>query len=193
MLLFLICYAIAVYLYPGGSQADAHSIGFSWMHNYWCNLTNPVAVNGQANPGAVYALSGLTFSCLSVMAIFILFFKSSPISKTLQLFYSISGILALVCAGLIATDWHDSMTVLASLFGLISLLGAVLLINRSNWGELKWLGILCLVLVIANNYVYYTNHFLYYLPLLQKLMFIAVLFWFIMLNIRLTRKTDQVI
>ncbi|HEV7621655.1 MAG TPA: hypothetical protein VGO09_07980, partial [Flavisolibacter sp.] len=43
---FIILYIIATIYYPGGSQANNVSKGFSWVHNYWCNLLNEKAING---------------------------------------------------------------------------------------------------------------------------------------------------
>src|SRR5829696_8591889 len=59
IMLFVILYIFAAILYPGGSQADKRSIGFSWLNNYWCNLVNEKAINGQVNiaqPLAIFAM-----------------------------------------------------------------------------------------------------------------------------------------
>jgi hypothetical protein len=53
---FALMYFIATLLYPGGSQADKAAIGFSWLHNYWCNLMNENGINGEPNRGQMMAL-----------------------------------------------------------------------------------------------------------------------------------------
>jgi hypothetical protein len=58
-LLFVVLYLVASSLYPGGSQVDKGSIGFSWTNNYWCNLLSGNAINGQPNPAKPYAISGM--------------------------------------------------------------------------------------------------------------------------------------
>lgn len=48
ILIFFMLYVVAALLYPGGSQADKASTGFSWMNNYWCNLLNEKAMRRRA-------------------------------------------------------------------------------------------------------------------------------------------------
>jgi len=67
-LLFIIFYIIAITLYPGGSQADISSKGFSWMNNYWCNLLNEKAMNGEYNTARPFAIAGMLLLCISMAA-----------------------------------------------------------------------------------------------------------------------------
>jgi hypothetical protein len=46
ILIFILLYIVAAFFYPGGSEFDTHSDGFSWKHNYWCNLLNELAIKG---------------------------------------------------------------------------------------------------------------------------------------------------
>ena len=64
--LFVVLYIIAAVLYPGGSQVDKNSVGFSWLNNYWCNLLNENAINGQHNPAKPVALAGMFILCLTL-------------------------------------------------------------------------------------------------------------------------------
>src|SRR5215471_13752953 len=65
-LLFVVLYIIAADSYPGGSQADKNSVGFSWINNYWCNLLNDNAVNGQHNPAKPVAMAGMLVLCVTL-------------------------------------------------------------------------------------------------------------------------------
>jgi hypothetical protein len=58
-------------LYPGGSQADLQSVGYDWIHNYWCNLMNDQAMNGQSNPAKPFAVVAMVILCLSLLVFFI--------------------------------------------------------------------------------------------------------------------------
>ena len=58
-IVFVVLYIVATLLYPGGSQVDKNSIGFSWTNNYWCNLLNDNAINGQHNPAKPIAMTGM--------------------------------------------------------------------------------------------------------------------------------------
>src|SRR5437867_2452670 len=68
IILFLLLYVVATFFYPGGSIADLSTKGFDWFHNYWCDLTDQVARNGEINPARPIALTAMLilFSTLTV-------------------------------------------------------------------------------------------------------------------------------
>jgi hypothetical protein len=53
-------------LYPGGSHIDQHARGFSWGNNYWGNLLNKTAIDGEQNPGRLVALVATFFLCVAL-------------------------------------------------------------------------------------------------------------------------------
>lgn len=63
---------------------------------------------------------------------------------------------------MISTDWHDEMTIVASVFGLFVVVGIILGIAKSNPIAYQWTGAICLLLLGLNNYIYYTQHGLSY-------------------------------
>lgn len=63
VIIFVILYIIATLLYPGGSQIEKNAIGFSWVNNYWCNLLNESATNGQPNSAKPVAMAGMFILC----------------------------------------------------------------------------------------------------------------------------------
>ncbi|QKG55346.1 hypothetical protein GKZ68_01040 [Hymenobacter sp. BRD128] len=99
----------------------------------------------------------------------------------------ITGILAMVFASFIFTDYHDLVINIAGLLGLVALAGTFVGLYRTKLRKLLWLGVLCLLLLVANNYVYYTGHLLYFLPVIQKITLLIVLTWLSLLNIQLYR------
>ena len=58
-LIFIFLYIAATFLYPGGSDFNPLSKGFSWQHNYWCNLLNEEAINGKYNAARPIAIAGM--------------------------------------------------------------------------------------------------------------------------------------
>jgi hypothetical protein len=60
-LIYLLLYIVATFFYPGGSQVDKNSFGFSWAQNYWCNLLNENAINGQHNSARPIAIAAMFF------------------------------------------------------------------------------------------------------------------------------------
>lgn len=176
--LFVALYVIASLLYPGGSQYDSHANGFSWMHNYWCNLLNQTAINGQPNHGKPVALAGLAVLCISM----ILFWLVAPaflgIRRIHRYFIQYPGTLAMLAASLLFTTLdHDLITNLASLLGLVALLATLFALYRARLYTLLLTGIGNLLLVALNNYLYYHPTLIYYLPLVQKITFLVFLLW----------------
>jgi hypothetical protein len=178
-------YVIAALLYPGGSQIDKYSKGFSWTNNYWCNLLNKEALNGEHNPSRPVALAGTLILCLSI-AVFWFYFplqmKFERISRSVM---QISGVVSMAFALFLFTDFHDTVINIAGIFGIIALAGTYIGLYSCKWRKLFWFGIVNLILVILNNYVYYTKGLIVYLPIIQKFSFISFLLWICLIDIRM--------
>ena len=46
---FVAAMGAAMAFYPGGTSFDAHTNGYSFWSNFWCDLTKPIAFNGAPN------------------------------------------------------------------------------------------------------------------------------------------------
>ncbi|MBO0948932.1 hypothetical protein [Fibrella forsythiae] len=175
--LFLLLFFWATYLYPGGWQADKQAVGFSWMHNYWCNLLNERAMNGEQNPARPVALAAMLILCGSLSVFWyylpLLFLHTN---QRADLLLQITGICSMFSAAFIVTAYHDIVIMIASLFGFFALAGTFVGLYRCRLVNLFWFGCSCLLLMAVNNYIYYTKDLLYYLPVIQKVTFVAVLF-----------------
>ena len=66
MATFVLLYLISAYRYPGGSWAHPAQEGFSWQHNYLCDLLDTLAVNGMLNGGRYWARGALAVLCLGL-------------------------------------------------------------------------------------------------------------------------------
>lgn len=172
----LILLLISTYYYPGGSQLDKNSVGFDWANNYLCNLFNEKAVNGAYNPSRFTATTGMFFLCASIALFFHRFSKKIPRKKDANII-QYSGIGAMFCAFLVITPYHDVMTTFASVFGLITLFYIMVFTFKSRLTFLKYLSILCLIILYLNNYIYYTKNGLVWLPILQKISFLSIIIW----------------
>jgi len=184
---FVVLYIYSTTLYPGGSQADPNALGFDWIHNYWCNLTNELGMNGQPNPARPFAIAAMTLLCTSLWVFFIQFAQTFAKSKTWRVLIQIGGTLSMISAIFIFTAYHDVMTTLSSIFGLFVVIGIIREIYQSNLVAYKVSGVFCIALLGLNNYIYYTEHFLHTLPLLQKFTFAVVLTWIVGLNEEVAR------
>jgi hypothetical protein len=191
ILLFTLCYLVAALLYPGGSQANKTSIGFSWINNYWCNLLNDTAMNGQPNPARPVAIAGMFFLCITLSIFWFLFPIQTGIGKFARLTIQIAGIFSMTIDLFLFTKWHDEITNLASLFGLVATVSSFVVLYKINWYGLFAFGIINLLLVALNNYVYYTKGLIIYLPVIQKITFAAFLVWVCCINVSLYQRQKK--
>jgi len=188
ILMFIGLYIYSSTLYPGGSQANLNTIGFDWVNNYWCNLLNLKAMNGLSNPARPFAISGMIILCFSLLLFFIQFSKKQASNKFWKITIQIFGIISMTLASLIFTKYHDILTTLSSIFGVIVVIGIIGEIYKSKMTFYKISGILLIVLLALNNFIYYSKQFIEFLPLVQKITFGFVLTWIIGLNYKLTKK-----
>jgi hypothetical protein len=188
--LYIILYIVATLLYPGGSQVDKSSIGFSWTNNYWCNLLNENAMNGQHNPAKPVAMTGMFILCLTLAFFWFLFPKHINVGRPARLVIRISGILAMAIAFFLFTNIdHDLITDLASFFGLIATVGTFIGLYKTGWYGLFAFGLLNVLLVGLNNYLYYNKGLIIYLPIIQKISFATFLAWICSIDLKLYRLT----
>lgn len=188
-LTFVALYVVAALLYPGGSQFDKNSAGFSWTDNYWCNLLNENAINGQYNPAKPVAMSGMFVLCLTLAFFWLLFPKHINLDKNLTLVIQVSGTIAMTIAFFLFTNInHDLVTNLASIFGLIATVGTFVGLYKTKWYKLFTFGLLNILLVALNNFVYYSKGFIVYLPIIQKMSFATFLIWICCIDINLYYK-----
>jgi hypothetical protein len=173
----VLLYVIAAYYYPGGSQADISSRGFSWINNYWCNLLDTKALNGYPNRARPVAIFAMTVLCLTLTVFWYNFPGSTDAKNWIKRSVKCSGLLSVLFAALLGFFEHDKMTNAASLFGIIAVVGAIYILGKQNWQMLFWLGIINVLLVGVNNLFYYADGLLKYLPVVQKLTFAIVLLW----------------
>jgi hypothetical protein len=188
--LFVLLYVWASFNYPGGSQADAQSTGFSWVNNYWCNLLNATAINGQTNHAQPIAMTGMVVLCIS-LAVFWYLFPMISLSKTLSVrITQFTGVAAMGTALLLNSSIdHDLITNLASLMGLGAVVGTLIGLWRLQWSVLFWFGTMNLLLVLLNNFLYYNAELISYLPLVQKISFAAFLVWLFLISMK-SRKVE---
>jgi hypothetical protein len=188
--LYIILYLVATLLYPGGSQVDKSSIGFSWTNNYWCNLLNENAMNGQHNPAKPVAMTGMFVLCLTLAFFWFLFPGYINVGRPARLVIQISGILAMAIAFFLFTNIdHDLITDLASFFGLIATVGTFIGLYKTGWYGLFAFGLLNVLLVGLNNYLYYNKGLIIYLPIIQKISFATFLAWICSIDLKLYRLT----
>ncbi|HEY4874960.1 MAG TPA: hypothetical protein VIH86_05270 [Puia sp.] len=188
-LIYLLLYIIATFFYPGGSQADKNSVGFSWTQNYWCNLLNENAINGQHNATRPIAIVAMFFLCITLMVFWYIFPKQTGFRKSRKLIVQVSGFASMISIMFISTALHDIVINIATVFGLIAVIGTFIGLLELKWTRLFWVGIFILPLVALNNFLYYKTGLLIYLPVVQKITFLYFLLWICLIDVGLYKNS----
>lgn len=135
LLAFGIFITAAAISYPGGTWEDPASIGFSFWHNFWCDLLGTVALNGRPNlRGALLARSA--FVCFAV-ALFrfwplvVRFAGRSPASVSERL--GTFGASALMAAALVPAALSQILHGLAVVLSAACSVAAVVPIIPAVW------------------------------------------------------------
>jgi len=189
-ILFVILYVITAFLYPGGSNVNKSSIGYDWSENYWCNLLNDTAINGQINTAKPIAVFAMIILCISLSFFWILFPLVTQLKKYTRFLIQIAGIISMITAFLLLTNVdHDIAINTSSSFGFIALTATIVALRRLNWNRLFLFGLFNIILIALNNYLYHSGH-MNYLPIVQKFSFLSFLLWFSLVDVKLYRLTN---
>ena len=187
---FFILYFISTLYYPGGSYAERDAEGFSWMHNYWCNLLDRESLNGEINNARPWAITATACLCFGIGCFYYLFPKYFEMRKLWKIFIRFVGVLSMCFAIFIFTVYHDQLLNIAGICGGAAFLGTLVALRRNHHFKLLWFGAFSFSLIGVNNYMYYTDVLIEYLPAFQKFSMIVVLLWFVLTNIAFVRSTD---
>ena len=94
-------------------------------------------------------------------------------------------------AVLIFTKFHDIMTTISSVFGVLVVVGIIRTIYKSDLLVFKISAIVCIILLGINNLIYYSGNYIEYLPFIQKITFGLVLAWIVGLNVKMKNVLQQ--
>jgi hypothetical protein len=187
---FIILYIVSASLYPGGSDINKRATGFSWQHNYWCELMATNGQNGQPNTARPVAITAMVVLAISLIIFWYHIPRLFPYRQISNRVIRFCGIGSMFVMPLLLAGFHDTVINTAALFGCIAILGLLINLYRYKMYQLFYHGIFCLLLCGINNYIYYSKDLLHYLPVVQKISFIFFLLWFILLSVKLYRKEN---
>ena len=183
--LYILIYVLATYLYPGGSDFDRTAPGFSWLHNYWCELLTEKTPNGALNAARPVAIFGMFVLAASIIMFWYLF--SIVFNNKSRLLIRYTGILSMVIALFLFVGLHDLVMIVSGLLGLFALALCLVTLYRQKKYWLIFIGWFCIALCAVNNYIYYTGFGYSQLALIQKITFIFFFYWFIAVNFYMYR------
>ncbi|RYG36583.1 MAG: hypothetical protein EOO01_30710 [Chitinophagaceae bacterium] len=183
-ILFIILYVVAASLYPGGSEIDRFARGFSLRHNYWCDLLQYKSENGQTSPSRPVAILALGILSLS-LALFWLIMPPRLTKKVLtKRTIQSTGMVSMLILFFLQAESHDIILNIASITGCIAIASMIYLLFRAGLYVLFSMGVVGILLLALNIYIYYSKTGIYYLPLIQKFSFALLLLWFTLICLR---------
>lgn len=188
ILIFIALYIYSANIYPGGSPTDPNSVGYDWLNNLWCNLMEKNAINGNTNPARSISIFAVIILGCSMIIFFFQFAKFFVKSSVWKNIIKTTGVLAMISAAFIFTKYHDIMTTVLSICGLLGILSIIRTLHINKMTFFKIWGIVCLVVISLNNLFYYNEKFIEYLPIIQLMDFFLVLSWTINLNLKMINK-----
>ena len=191
IILFALLYVLATILYPGGSINNQAAQHFSWLHNYWCDLMDSHSKNGVLNTAQPIAITAIFVLSIS-LGFFWYNFTQLFISRG-RFIIRYSGILSVLLMTSLVAGPHDPVIYMAGLSGITAITGALIVLYQERLYIFFVHGLFCVVLCLINNYIYYTGHLLYALPVVQKISFLFFLIWFFRIAIYLFRKAKSII
>lgn len=186
--LFLLLYLLAAAFYPGGSQADAHAEGFSWLHNYWCNLLPPKGINGQPNAARPFAVAAMAVLVFTLLSFWVAAARRLRFSKTGRMVLLFSALASMALLPFLSSAHHDAVINASAAFGLVAMAMVYAALYKEGKTFLFAFGLFNLGLVALNNYVYYATESLYWLPLVQKVTFASFLLWVCAVSVMLANR-----
>ncbi len=186
--LFFVLYGLAAAKYPGGSNFNSQEAGYHFTTNYWCELLGDYAKNGHPNTSRPFGIIGMIVLAFAVSNFWYFIASHLPLSPQLISILRVTGVFSMVCSLFIFNYMHDAFIALSVLFGLIAfgLVSAGLYKLRKTYHFFG--GLTCMILIVLNCTMYVQNLYIDYLPGIQKVSFLFVLFWIAALTAHVSRE-----
>ena len=189
IVLFFIFYFIATFLYPGGHHLDADYEGFSWLNNYWCDLYAEGYYNDRPNPAMKIAIGATLLVALAFGHFCYIYQDYIAVQKPWGNRIRWAGLLASLSMMPIFIDsLHSISLIVASLFGLVVMIGIIKSIIKNKMKPFLITGWVCVIAIVVCNGMYYLQLMINWLPLVQKIAFTVVLLWLFFLNLTFSKK-----
>ena len=185
---YLIVFSIAALDYPGGSTNIPDYIGYSFFHNFLCDVMNPVTQTGvlnHARPLAIVSHLILSFTMISFFYLLPEIFSVKNRNTKLTRGF---GMLTMFVFIFMYTEHHDSIVTATAVLGTIALIPFFIeLANYPNLG-LKNLARICFGLSLIVFLIFVSKIGFYYLPFIQKMAFVLDASWVIWVSLIVIKK-----
>ena len=182
LIVFAFLYIYASTLYDGGSKIYPHRKSWDWNNNYWCDLIWPTTILEKPNRASKWGIGANFILCFSMVFFFIAFSLVYAPGNYWVYMVSISGSIAMIGAMFIFSKFHNKIIGVITLSALPAAIGVIYgLIYFNKQLALYW-GMVSLIFIIINIYIFYTKYGERFLPFFQKITFGVFLGWIYFIN-----------
>lgn len=179
--IFVLLYIVAAFLYPGGSQADKVAKTFSWFNNYWCDLLSEQAKNGEPNTARPVAIVSWLILCFSLSVFWYFLPHLFSIKVARKKIIQVCGIASMLISVFLFTQLHDVVIHVAGALGFIAFAATFTGFYKNSMYGLFYTGLFCVALMGLNYCLMLGGSFIFYLPVVQKVTFVIVLLWILII------------
>lgn len=191
--LYICFFLLATTKYPGGSIGDISTEGYSYFHNFLCDLMLIMTESGMVNTARPLGIFSHVLLGLTMMCFFYILPEIFQHSNKNTLLVRRFGVLTMLVFIFMFTSYHDTIVFLTGIFGTIALVPFFIELPRYENTGLKVMSVICFGLSIIVYMSYMTKIGFYYLPMLQKITFIIDAFWVIWVSLIVAEKHDRVV
>lgn len=188
---FYVLYAIAASLYPGGNYDDRGEAGFSLFRNYFCDLLDPVAKNGEPNTGCVVGIVAAALIVPTLAIFWHTVVALYPEQRVLRTTTRVAGFVSALATLLLLTPFHDWAVLIGGGFGLVAFFSVLIALPRAEHGFLFACGLVAAAVSSVCFYIWRTGSGLPALASLQKLAFALFLTWVLLTSLAAKRMLDR--
>jgi hypothetical protein len=146
------------------------------------------AENGMINTARPVAITAMFLLAVSLALFWYHIPKLLNFQSVFNFIIRWAGILSMAALPFLFTGSHDIVINTAGVPGGTAMTITLAGLYKTNLYKLLLPGIICIILLLLNNYIYYNQNYLVYLAAIQKITFILFLVWFGCLNIQLHKK-----
>ena len=190
LVLYVIVFTVASSNYPGGSVNVPHDTGYSFFHNFLCDVMNPVTQGGKVNharPLAVVSHLILSGSMISFFYVLPEIFETSNRNTRMIRGFGMTTMTVFI---LMCTKHHDAIVTATAVLGSLALIPFFIELRKYSGQKLKNLAYACYAMSIIVFLIFVTKIGFYYLPFIQKITFVLDAWWVVWVSLIVSRKNQ---
>ena len=189
ILAYVVVFVIAASGYPGGSvNIPNDTSGYSFFHNFLCDVMNPITQGGVLNHARSLAIVSHLILSVTMMAFFYILPDIFPEKNRNTQLVRVFGVLTMFGFVFMYTEYHDSIVTLTAILGTIALIPFFIEVLKYPNNGLRQLAFFCYSLSFVVFFIFVSKLGFYYLPFLQKITFIIDAWWVVWVSLIVMRK-----